>query len=112
MPLLFLIHRNFIEFLSIPVADPSLGITGSSTDTSGNKPTTTPITEASLELNAEHTLQFDIEWLAVLRKTHHLLKTDRGTVHLPTVVEPPTTEVGKIFFVTSISVRYCYFLYD
>jgi hypothetical protein len=43
----------------------------------------------------EGVLQFDVEWLAVLRKTHHLLSTSRGPCRMPLEVEPATAQVGE-----------------
>lgn len=43
-------------------------------------------------------LEFDPEWLAVLRRTHTLLKTQRGDVHLPQQVDKVSEEVSEILF--------------
>lgn len=39
-------------------------------------------------------LTYDLEWLAVLRRTHSLTQVTRQTVAVPTVVEPITPEVS------------------
>ena len=39
------------------------------------------------------TLSYDAEWLAVMRKTHHLLSTSRGNVSVPSTVQPATPTV-------------------
>ena len=36
-------------------------------------------------------LHFDVEWLAIMTKTHHLLSTSRGNVTLPAVTSPVTS---------------------
>lgn len=38
-------------------------------------------------------LEFDAEWLAVLRRTHDLLQTHRGNVSLPQQVDKILQEV-------------------
>ena len=36
-------------------------------------------------------LHFDVEWLAIMTKTHHLLSTSRGNVTLPAIASPVTS---------------------
>ena len=40
--------------------------------------------------NSSSLLQYDLEWLAILKKTHHLLKIKRGVVEIPQQLYPPT----------------------
>ena len=39
-------------------------------------------------------ISYDAEWLAIMRKTHHLLNTTRGAVRVPDLVTPVSVEVN------------------
>jgi hypothetical protein len=67
-------HREFLQFLQIPI------------QRSGEE-------QSSHAPSGE--LEFDAEWLAVLRRTHHLLQTHRGAVHLPTQINAVTQEACR-----------------
>lgn len=41
----------------------------------------------------EDTLEYDVEWLAIVKNTYSLLHTSKSTVHVPTVINPPSAEV-------------------
>lgn len=38
-------------------------------------------------------IQLDLEWMAVVRRTHQYVQPNRGVVKLPAMVEPVTAEV-------------------
>jgi lariat debranching enzyme len=66
--------RQFLQILSIPVSDP----------------------RDSLQMDAEQPrLQYDPEWLAILRRTHNLLSTHTRDVIMPTELHTVTDEVGS-----------------
>jgi hypothetical protein len=46
-----------------------------------------------VDVKEEEELQFDVEWLAVLRKTHGLLRPHRGNVTMPAQVYSVTEQV-------------------
>ena len=50
-------------------------------------------------------LEFDPEWCAVLTRTHSLLQTRRGDVHLPQQVEKMNHQVG-VFSVVFVRVLF------
>jgi hypothetical protein len=52
-----------------------------------------PITHSGSGDSVSDELQFDLEWLAVLHRTHTLLQTHSGVVHMPQEVHPVTEQV-------------------
>jgi len=68
--------RDFIQFLQIPIKHDNWELQSSCTTACG---------ESS-------EIEFDLEWLAVLRRTHNLLQTHRGVVQLPQEIQPVTKQ--------------------
>jgi hypothetical protein len=64
------LYRDFLQVLTIEPSSPS-----------------THVNDASLGL------EYDIEWLAILRKTHALLSCSQGRVTLPEHFSVPSKEV-------------------
>ena len=82
--------RDFLQIVDVPIPthrdntaaiardnSTSSGGTGHGTGTGPPLPPTPP-----------PRLQYDPEWLAILRRTHTLLSTSRGNVKMPAMVEP------------------------
>ena len=59
------------------------------------------IDDSSLPTVASSFLQYDMEWLAILKKTHHLLTINRGAAEIPRKLDPPSDieikEIEEIF---------------
>ncbi len=49
--------------------------------------------DSKVDNSSELSLTFDIEWLTILRKTHHLLSTSTFNVYLPNEIPTITIEV-------------------
>jgi hypothetical protein len=64
-------HRDFLQFMQVPITNTGSG------DTISDE------------------LQFDLEWLAVLRRTHTLLQTHSGVVHMPQEIRPVSEQVRR-----------------
>lgn len=47
-------------------------------------------------------IQLDLEWMAVVRRTHQYVQPNRGVVKLPAMVEPVTVEVQFVVIIQSI----------
>lgn len=56
-----------------------------------------PVPAATSTTERSQELEFDVEWLAVLRRTHNLLQTHRGVVQLPQQVDKITAQVCEWF---------------
>ena len=66
--------REFLQILKISTVGPS------------------SIDNAFHPISSSSFLQYDMEWLAILRKTHNLLSMRRGVVEMPLAVVPPSDE--------------------
>ena len=66
--------REFLQILNIPCSRSS------------------QIDDASLSTVSPSFLQYDMEWLAILKRTHHLLTVHRGVIEIPRELDPPSDE--------------------